>query len=207
MRAPFRHSILRTAVLLASAWSASAAAQAPASTPAPAARACDPAELRALATRPRASMFDGRVSLVPPAGLPAFNPPAATGEELVFLGPSGTSVILSMGDLAEPGELDRFKDELTRSVPGLKWISRGEMVELGGVRWERVEYTGDIVGIQQHSEVYIAPFQGRSLTLSVTYAPASQRARWKAALDRSVATLRVRDCALPGESAPSPAGR
>ena len=198
----FRHSALRAAVLLASAWAVSAAAQAPA----PAARACDPAELRALAARPRASMFDGRVSLMPPAGLPAFNPPAATGEELVFLGPSGTSVILTMGEAVDSAELGRFKDELTRSVPGLKWINRGEMVELGGVRWERVEYTGDIVGIQQHSEVYIAPFQGRMLTLSVTYAPASQRARWKAALDRSVATLRVRDCALPGESAPPPAG-
>jgi hypothetical protein len=199
MRAPFLH----IAVLLASAWAASAVAQAPAA----AARSCDPAELRTLAARPRASMFDGRVSLVPPAGLPAFNPPAATGEELVFLGQSGTSVILTMGAAVDSAELGRFKDELTRSVPGLKWISRGEMVDVGGVRWERVEYTGDIVGIQQHSEVYITPFQGRMLTLSVTYAPASQRARWKAALDRSVATLQVRDCALPGESAPPPAGR
>lgn len=191
------HLFRRWAVLAAlpCAWTSAAAQQAP-----PAAdRPCDPEELRVLAADPqRVSIAGGRVSLVPPVGLPRFQDAGGATEEIAYLEPPGTSIIVTLGDEYTPGLLRQTMEAMTVAFPTMKWISRGEMVERGRVRWQRVEYTANIVGTEQWTEFYVTSFQGQALTLNVTVIPTSKRAQWQAALATSVASLVVHDCALPG---------
>jgi hypothetical protein len=168
--------------------------------PATAARSCNPEELRALATDPRrVSIAGGRVSLVPPTGLPRFPKTAEdAAEEIAYLEPPGTSIIVALGGDYAPTMLRQVMEAMTKAFPTVKWINRGDMVERGRVRWQRVEYTANIVGTEQWTEFYVTSFQGQALTLSVTVIPTSSRARWQAALADSVASLVVHDCALAG---------
>ncbi|MFL5542632.1 MAG: hypothetical protein ACJ8J0_26850 [Longimicrobiaceae bacterium] len=199
MNIPFRRLAARVAVL-AFAWTAEAAAQ-------PARPPCEPGELRAqLATNPpRASIAGGRVSLMPPPGLSARPPDGAY--EIVLAGPDGTVVLAWSSKWApDPGSPESSKllsEYIELRSPEIEWIRR-DTVEISGTRWLRFEYTrriaGEYVLYEQH---YATAFQGRGVHVRMTTNAVNEPRR--AELMASAATLQVRDCALPEDSAaPAP---
>jgi len=199
MRPSFRCPALHAAVLLCSTAAASAAAQ-DATPPAP---VCDAAELRALSASPRVSIAGGRVSMVPPHTRMMRSPPGEETETLAFFRLAGTSVIVSLGGVYDPAAAQAMLGEMTASPRGLRWISRGAPAELAGMRWQKAEFVGNAVGTPKRTELYTTSFQGRLLSVSVTVMPASSRERWQDNEESGVSTLRVLDCALPAEAAPS----
>jgi hypothetical protein len=154
------------------------------------------------AARPaRASMAEGRVSLVPPEGLPLVDYPNVEERGLFFMVAPGTSIDVSLlDDSVSASQYQRLvAPEFGEAV---EW-GRIELVEIGGVRWERLGLTGDIVGIEQRTEIYVTPFQGRTLMVNATVAPASDERRWRPRLKASIASLEVRNCRLAGADSPS----
>ncbi len=200
MRTSFRCAALHAAVLLCSTGVASAAAQ-DAAPPAP---ACDAAELRALSASPRVSIAGGRVSMVPPNARVMRSPPGEETESLAFFRLAGTSAVVSLGGAYDPAAAGAMLEQMTASLRGLRWISRGAPAELAGMRWQKAEFVGNAVGTPKRTELYTTSFQGRLLSVSVTTLPASSRERWQDDKESGVSTLRVLDCALPA-GAPRPA--
>lgn len=199
MKTPFPRLTARAAVL-AFAWTAEAAAQ-------PARAPCDQAELRAhlAANPPRASIAGGRVSLMPPVGLSA---QALDGTyEMVLAGPGGTVVLAWSSDWApEPGSPEAA-ELLSRYIelrsPDIEWLRR-DTVEISGTRWLRFHYTRRIGGeYELYEQHYATAFQGRGVHVRMTTDARDEPRR--ADLMASAATLQVRDCALPEDSAvPAP---
>lgn len=199
MKTPFRRLAAGGAVL-AFAWTAEAAAQ-------PARPPCDQGELRAqlAANPPRASMAGGRVSLVPPPGLSARPPDGAY--DLVLAGPGGTVVIAWPSRWApEPGSpeaAELLSEYIELRSPDIEWLRR-DTVEISGTRWLRFHYTRRIAGeYELYEQHYATAFQGRGVHVRMTTDARDEPRR--AELMASAATLRVRDCALPEDSAvPAP---
>jgi len=199
MKTPFRRLAVRVAVL-AFAWTAEAAAQ-------PARPPCDQGELRAqlAASPPRVPMAGGRVSLVPPPGLSAR--PLDGTYDILLAGSDGTVVLAWTSDWApDPGSPESSKlltEYIELRSPEIEWIRR-DTLEIAGTRWLRFQYTrrigGEYVLYEQH---YATALQGRGVHVKMMTNAVNEAVR--AQLMASAATLQVRDCALPEDSAvPAP---
>ena len=196
MKTPFRR-LPACAAVLAFAWTAEGAAQA-------ARPPCDPTELRAhlAANPPRASIAGGRVSLMPPAGLSARPPDGPY--EMLLAGSDATIVLAWFSDWApDPGSPESsalLSEYIELRSPEIEWLRR-DTVEISGTRWLRFHYTrrmaGEYVLYEQH---YATTFQGRGVHVRLMTNAANEPRR--AELAASAATLQVRDCALPEDSAP-----
>ncbi|MFL5387070.1 MAG: hypothetical protein ACJ8GN_31635 [Longimicrobiaceae bacterium] len=190
----YRASAVRAVVLLSFAWSASVSAQARQK-----ARTCAEGELRprAGAADPlRVATADGRVSLVRPERM-RLDETEKTGDDLTLVADDeGAAIMVSFLDGVALVDSSAFQERMRRraetSIAGLQWVAQ-EVVEVGGVRWLRLEYTGRIEEIDHHALVYLASFRGATLLVYLV----ARDPGWKAELVRSAATLEVHDCTLP----------
>jgi hypothetical protein len=149
----------------------------------------------------REAIADGRISLVPPERMQELT--SIEVGQMVRWSESRPARVYS-GDSAlvllriEPGGADvgtpAFRAAIERVVGGdkpdqISWIAR-DVVEQGGARWLRLEYTrrtrrdGESLTI-----LYATGFQGRTLFAWFTGRPSAREA-----LARSAATLEARDC-------------
>jgi hypothetical protein len=166
---------------------------------------CEERDLRAavLAGGPRrAWIADGRVSLVPPEVTDELTSVEIARMDRKESRPlaafAGDSVWVSLrltGAVAEvdsPAYLAAWVRRLEAGVPAnIGWIAR-DVVELGGRRWLHL----DLVfrrgrGGEVHEVIYATSFLGGTLIVSLGGPPRHTRA-----LEESVATLVVRDCAV-----------
>jgi hypothetical protein len=159
------------------------------------ARTCDQAEIRAqLAADPRrVAIGGGRVTLVPPPGMQMHQRSKA---ETVFVDSAGVVVIVSFRQdlpiLDSPAYREAMERRLETGFQQLEWISR-EVVDIGGTRWLRMEFTTSMEDLSMRQVYYLAPFQGGGLWLAQV-APASAHAQWEAVLAASAATVQLNDC-------------
>lgn len=212
MRPTFPNAAAHAAVLLATAWYASAAAAQPATSVS--VRACGPGEV--IADHPgRVSIAEGRVSLVPLEGMePAAGPPdgvpaasSPDGEESGFLGSSSPELLLrnQAGTTATLWFYDQVPHWTPRylrlKVAGLElyetavgnriaWI-RQEAVEMGGVEWVLLEYRRNGREGNFHVQRYWTRVDNRSL-IAKFEAPIRRGVREE--LTALAGTLQVRDC-------------
>jgi hypothetical protein len=164
---------------------------------------CTEAALRASAASAqpaRVSLAQGRVSLVPPEGLPQDTDPRVQERgEVVFMLHGQASFTVSHMDYPVTREQTRTLMEEMAEGGQMRWSSRTP-VEIGGVRWERLAYTGAVLGPTQQTEIYIAPFQGGTLMVNASATPSTE-SRWRPRMAASITSLEVRDCRLmDGES-------
>lgn len=185
------------AAALAFAWTAEAAAQ-------PARPPCDQGELRAhlAANPPRASIAGGRVSLMPPPGLSAR---PLDGPYEMLLAAGDATIVLAWysewaPDAGSPESAELLSEYIELRSPEIEWLRR-DTVEISGTRWLRFHFTrrmaGEFVLYEQH---YAAAFGGRGVHVRMMTNAVNEPRR--AELMASAATLQVRDCALPEDSAP-----
>ncbi|HEX9937782.1 MAG TPA: hypothetical protein VGB15_11690, partial [Longimicrobium sp.] len=148
----------------------------------------------------RVSIAEGRISLVPGDSMDELTSVElgrvvreGTRPALAFTGDSAVvwlQFLSTRSDVSSPA----FREAMERWLGGqspeqVGWVSR-EVVEQGGARWLRMEFTyktrrgEDRVGF-----LYATPFQGRTLTARFAGPPATREA-----LARSAATLEARDC-------------
>jgi len=103
-------------------------------------------------------------------------------------------------------DMPRYRQALEKELeslhPDLRWIAR-EVVELGGTRWLRMEYTARERETDRHFQMYVTSFRGRTLIVNMQ-ARASEAARWTAEHARVVESIELRDCDLPPEAASRP---
>lgn len=201
-----RVSILRSAtcaaVLLACMSSTSAPAQRRAARPEP--RICTEGELRAQqpAGGPqRLTTKGGRISLVPPEGLRVLSPMevrASLGDDyhlaMVDDG-EAAAMMISFRDRPPPADVQAHREWVEtrpRTSSSGETLVASEVMELGGVRWLRLELTGPPDGIG-HKMLYLTSFQGRGLLVTLLAFKPERMPE----LVKSVATLEVHDCALP----------
>jgi hypothetical protein len=149
----------------------------------------------------REAIADGRISLVPPEGMEELTsiqashwlPRSETPPLRVFAGDTA-AVWLRYFSVVADVESPVFQAAMEQVLGGehpdrISWISR-EVVEQGGARWLRLEYTfRPRRGGESLSIFYATGFQGRILTAWFT-----GPRRVREALARSAATLEVRDC-------------
>ncbi|HKP74119.1 MAG TPA: energy transducer TonB, partial [Longimicrobiaceae bacterium] len=145
----------------------------------------------------------GRVSLVPP-GEPLeelttieIGRVNQRGERpvLMYAGDSA-SVTVSLSAGAADVDAASFRDawvrDLDRGTPNVLWKSR-DVVEMGGARWLKLVFAFPRrVGSEMREvdeELYLTPFQGRTLTVAFAGPP-----RLVPVLAQSAATLEVHDC-------------
>jgi hypothetical protein len=148
----------------------------------------------------RVSIAEGRISLVPADSMDELTSVElgrvvreGTRPALAF---TGDSAVVWMQFLSTPSDVSSpaFRASMERWLGALSpeqvgWVSR-EVVEQGGARWLRMEFTyktrggADRVGF-----FYATPFQGRTLTARLVGPPGTREA-----LARSAATLEARDC-------------
>lgn len=176
----------------------SAGAGALAETP----RVCSEEQLRAdLAGEPRrVAMAGGRVSLVPPAGMDAISPPGKDPQvNLAYASPETSGMIMvALG--TEPPVVDSpeyqqmLRQRYEAGFENVEWIAR-EVVEIGGTRWLRLEFTGEHRGMSMHQQYYLTPFLNGGVIMALVV-PASTFPAARPELAASVATIRVHDCDL-----------
>lgn len=159
---------------------------------------CTEAALRASAASarpPRVSLAQGRVSLVPPEGLPQDTDPRVEERgEVEFMLPGEASFTASHMDYPVTRAQMRALMEEMAEGGEIRWSSRTP-VEIGGVRWEHLAYTGVIFRAAQQTEIFIAPFQGGTLMVNASTTPSTE-SRWRPRMAASIASLEVRDCRL-----------
>jgi hypothetical protein len=199
---------LRSSVSLFTLLYAVSSAAAQGAPPAPLASAqltCDESALRALAAHPgRVLREGGRVSLVPPAGtreVPGQGAHIEGFTRVLTLSDDNSDLMTLVAFVGEVPHVDEraYQDQRKRMVEGndrslVRWIQR-QVVDLGGTRAFWIEY---FKGDRHHLRLYI-PFQGRTLVLHYTYV--GEDAGIQRAIEESIASLLVHDCALPPGSA------
>jgi hypothetical protein len=207
MRVSILRSATCTAVLLAAVWATSSAAQRPSRGAAAARsqpRTCAYDELQtqpAVEGPQRVAAAGGRVSLVPPEGLRLLT--RAEAEEVfgdvelaIADEREAAAMSLALADFAPDVDSPEFRADMERrawaSGSVSSWIGT-EVVELGGARWLRLEYTGRLDGSENRSQVYMTGFQGGALVMMLL----ALEPEWMPRLVTSAATLEVRDCKLP----------
>jgi hypothetical protein len=143
---------------------------------------------------------DGRVSLVPAEGMRAVGipprPNAPTTTPLAFSDDSGTSISVMVGGQLPP--VDSAADVMAAALgPKVGEVIGRGVVDVGGTRWARLEFTGQMEGTPIYNLQYMTPYQGRGVVVSFLARADGPEAR--ARLARSAATLKLVDCALPHE--------
>jgi TonB family protein len=169
-------------------------------------RVCEGPDLRAhVAADPRrVAVANARISLVPPEGLSvvtdtSFEP--TLNHPLTLLNPDSTARIwlqyVPGRRLDESGVrawLSTLERQSTQIYRGASWIAR-DASALDETSWRiRLELTGVRDGVPEHAWIWAAPFEATTL-IAVFAAPVGDP-RWTEAMERSVATLEVRDCTL-----------
>jgi hypothetical protein len=189
MRIPFARSTAGAAVLLGCACAASAAAQAP------------PCGEQDLATAPRVSFADGRISMLPPPGTTVFPAAETPRHELVVSGGMDATFITAWRSDwgADPAAAEQLAEYIALQHPHIRWLRR-DTVEMNGARWLRFQYNYLLQGEHPiYGQHYATTFQGRGVHVEGSV-PAHNEERI-AHLQASAATLQVRDCTLPPSTA------
>ncbi len=169
---------------------------------------CRPGQVRSYpdAAEPRrVETAGGLISLVPPEGFRARSipprPGAPTRTVLAFSNDAGAMIGVMEGSALPPVDsvADIMAGAMARSIDE---VLGSDVVEQGGTRWGRLEFTGRQNGNQVHSVHYMAPFQGKGVV--VTFTSPIGDADVQAQLARSAATLEMADCTLVPSTASAP---
>ncbi|HEX8692278.1 MAG TPA: hypothetical protein VF746_07660 [Longimicrobium sp.] len=156
----------------------------------------DPADPR------RVETSGGAVSLVVPEGMRARSiprrPNASTWTPLAFSDDSGTSITVMTGPALGP--VESLADAMAASMgPNIGEVIRKDVVEQGGTRWARLEFTGQLAGKPVYNLQYMASLGNKGFVVAFRTRADTPEAR--ARLAESAATLEMEDCVPPERTA------
>ena len=145
----------------------------------------------------RVETAGGLISLVPPEGFRARSipprPNAPTRTLLAFSNDAGAMVTVMQGGPLPP--VDSVADIMAASMARhIDQVIDRSVVEVGGTRWGRLEFTGRLNGRPVHNLQLMSSLQGQGIVVAFTSPADDEEAR--ARLAASAASLQMADCTL-----------